>query len=53
MLSLSILGNSRSVIDDIRSIIGDSGVMLPHVSSFTIVIYNRHIFIAQASGSIP
>ncbi len=36
------------LIDDSRSIIDNSKVMLQLVASFTIVIYNCHIFIVQA-----
>jgi hypothetical protein len=40
---------STSVIDHSRSVIYDSRVMLQLVASFTIVIYDCHIFIAQAT----
>ncbi len=48
--SRSVIDNSRSVIDNSRSVIDDSRVMLQLVTSFTIVIYDHHIFIAQATG---
>ncbi len=43
----------RSIIDgydDSRSIIDNYRVMLQLVASFMIIIYDRHIFIAQATG---
>jgi hypothetical protein len=40
----------RSVIDDSRSIIDESRVMLQLLVSLTIVIYNCHIFMVQANG---
>jgi hypothetical protein len=36
-----------------RSVIDDSRVMLQLVMSFLIVIYDRHIFIVQATGCKP
>jgi hypothetical protein len=43
MFSRRIIGGSRSIIDNSR-------VMLQHVVSFTIVIYNYHIFIVQVTA---
>jgi hypothetical protein len=43
---------SRSIIDDSRSIIDDSIVMLLLVASFIIVIYDHHVFIAQATAFV-
>ncbi len=40
----SIIYNSRTIIDNSKSIIDDSRVTLQIVASFTIVIYNHHIF---------
>jgi hypothetical protein len=40
---------SRSIIDDSKSAIDDSRVMLQRVASFMIVIYNCHIFIVQST----
>ncbi len=48
--SRSIIDDSRSIIDNSRSVIDDSSVMLQLVASFTIVIYNHHSFIVQATG---
>ncbi len=48
--SRSVIDNSRSVTDNSRSVIDNSRVMLQHVASFTIVIYNCHMFIVQARG---
>jgi hypothetical protein len=45
----SITDDSRSIIGNSRSIIDNSRVMLRVVASFTIVIYDRHIFIVQAT----
>jgi hypothetical protein len=50
MFSGSLIDDSRSIIDDSRSIIDDSRVTLQLVASFTIVLYNHEIFIAQATG---
>jgi hypothetical protein len=47
--SRSIIDEPGSIIDDTRSIIDYSIVMLQLVASFTIIIYDRHIFIAQAT----
>ncbi len=49
MFSSSVIDHSRSVFDYSRSVIDDSRVMPQLVSSFTIVIYGRHIFIVQAT----
>ncbi len=49
----SIIDDSGSIIDDSGSIIDDSIVMLQLVTSFTIVIYNHHIFIVQDTGLVP
>jgi hypothetical protein len=46
----NLIDDYRSVIDNSRSVIDDSRVMLQLVTSFTIVIYDHHIFIAQATG---
>jgi hypothetical protein len=55
--SRSIIDDSRSIIDDSRSIIvhsrrimDDSRVMLLVAASFTLISYDRHIFIVQATG---
>ncbi len=50
MFFSSIIDNSRLVIDDSKSIIYNSRVTLQLVASFTIAIYNCHIFIVQAIG---
>jgi hypothetical protein len=42
MFSKSVIGNSMNIIDDSR-------VMLQLVASFMIIIYDRHIFIVQAT----
>jgi hypothetical protein len=39
------------LINNFRSIIDDSSVMVQLVASFTIVIYDCHIFIVQATYS--
>ncbi len=46
----SIIDDSRSIIDDSRSRIDNSRVMLQLVASFTMVIYDHHIFIVQTIG---
>ncbi len=38
------------LIDDSRSMIDGSRGLLQIKASFTIIIYNRHIFIVQATG---
>ncbi len=59
MLSGSISNDSGSIIDDSGSIIDDSGsimddsIVTPQlVASFTIVIYDHHIFIVQDTGLV-
>jgi hypothetical protein len=42
---------SRSVIDESRSIIVVFKVMLQLMVSFTIIIYDHHILIVQATGA--
>ncbi len=39
---------SNSIVDDYRSVIDDSRVTVQLVASYTIVIYDDHVFIAQA-----
>jgi hypothetical protein len=41
---MSTIDDSRSIIDDSMSIVDDYRVTLQLVASFTIVIYNCHIF---------
>ncbi len=53
MFFCSIIDNSRLVIDDSNSIIDNARVTLQLVASFTIAIYNCHIFIVQAIGWKP
>jgi hypothetical protein len=43
---------SRSIIDNSKSIIESSRVMLQLLVSFTIVTYDYHIFVAQATGFV-
>jgi hypothetical protein len=50
--SKSIIDDPRSVIDNSRSINDDSRVMLQLVATFTIIIYDHHIFIVQVTGLI-
>ncbi len=50
---LMTLDGSGSIFDDSRSIIDSSRVMLQLVVSFTIVIYNHHIFTVQATEVDP
>jgi hypothetical protein len=40
----------RSIIDDTRSAIDDSRVMLQPVASFMIVLYDCYTFIIQTTG---
>jgi hypothetical protein len=47
-----VIDNSRSIIGNSRSIIDDSRVMFQLVATFTIVIYDHHIFIVQVTGII-
>jgi hypothetical protein len=50
MFSRSIIHESKRVIDESRSKIDDSRVTLQLVESFTITIYDYHIYIVQATG---
>jgi len=57
MFSGSVIDDSRSVNDDSRSVIDESRITIDNsrvtlnlVASFTIVIYNCHIFMVQARG---
>ncbi len=51
MLSRSIIDDSRSITGDSKCAMDKSRVMVQLVASFTIVIYDCHIFIAQATGA--
>jgi len=52
-VSESITNNSKRITDDPRSITDDIRETLQLVASFTIIIYNHHIFIVQATGYSP
>jgi hypothetical protein len=51
IFSRSVIGNYRSLIDDAKSIIDESRVTFQLVASFTVVIYNRHMYVVQTTGA--